>query len=436
MINSFLHKIINNKCKTPIVAATLLAIILAVLPFRFVFSNIALVLFLLIIVKFVKHKNFSFSFTLSIPILLYFIMLMSLIWTSDSYLTTKGLLKTISIVILPFSFMFISFYDYRLRIFSIRIFSFGMVFYAILCFFFSFFRFLETKNKNVFLFHELVTLDVNAIYISYFSSLCLFYFIAIKSKQLLDFFSIYILSFFIILLSSKTIIFIDVLLLIWFYVKFSTISNGIKFITISMIGTFLFLSFVYVSQLQKRVIAEYQTAFVDNTMYNVSGASGHKNYNISIKQAWTKQKFDDGDFFPGTALRVFHVRLLKEIFFKNRGFFIGYGHEASEKILKSKYTEYKMFSNFTYYNFHNQFLQSFAEVGIGGFFVVIFLVVINCINAIKNNDFLHIVFAFSSFAFFLTESMLTRQRGILYFIVLYCIFNSSNKELNNNYISS
>jgi hypothetical protein len=52
------------------------------------------------------------------------------------------------------------------------------------------------------------------------------------------------------------------------------------------------------------------------------------------------------------------------------------------------------------------------------------MVFLNLKNAIKNKNFLHIVFAVSMIILFLTESLLCRQRGIVFFITLYCIFNT------------
>ena len=45
-------------------------------------------------------------------------------------------------------------------------------------------------------------------------------------------------------------------------------------------------------------------------------------------------------------------------------------------------------------------------------------------NAIKIKDFINISFAFLMISLFLTESFLSRQRGIIFFIALYSFFNT------------
>lgn len=418
----------NNLARNNNLLAILLSCILILIPLKFLFSNIALIFFIVFIFY---HKNgfiLKFDFNLFIPILFYLVMVFSLFWTSNQNLTVNGLFKELPFLILPYSFMFCSEINSKFKLQTLRNYSFGMVAYAILCLLKASVRFIETNNKDVFLFHELVSLDVNAVYIAYFASFCLFYFIRLETKQFADLVSIYVLSVFVLLLASKTIIFIDICMLTWFYIKFSYTNNSVKFVTITMAGTFLFLSILYVQPLRQRLLAEYETAFVDNTINSAFGTQKNKVYNVSLKQAWLNKDFYSNDFIPGTALRVFHLRIFKELYSNNKGFFTGYGHDASQALIKNKYKEYKIFSNFTYFNFHNQFIQTFAELGFVGLFLLIAMFFINFRNAYINNDFLHTVFAFSTLILFLTESILIRQRGILFFVVLYCIFNAKNKN--------
>jgi hypothetical protein len=303
-----------------------------------------------------------------------------------------------------------------------------MTIYAALCFICSSIKFYNTGNKNVFLFHELVTVEVNAIYIAVFATLALFYFIQLQNKKNIDFVAIYMLFIFLIFLSSKTVCFIGCYLGLWYYINCSKTSSGIKIVSAAISLTFIMFSFLYVDTIKNRFLEEYETAFVDNSLNNSLGSPENKVLNISLKQAWTKDKFNPNEFFPGTAFRIVHIRFFSEIIKTKKNIYLGLGQDASEKSIKQTYNQYKLFENYNYFNFHNQYIQIFAELGILGFFVFLYMIFFNIQQAMRHDDFLHLVFASSTAIIFLTESMLCRQRGIVFFIVLYCIFNTTAIE--------
>lgn len=259
----------------------------------------------------------------------------------------------------------------------------------------------------------------------------MFYFIALKNKKTIDFIAIYILAVFVFLLYSKTIFFIDFCILIWYYLKKGTAQNSVKWVTIAMGITFLLLSILYVPQVRARFKQEYQTAFVDNTIYSEYGKFNKNTDYITIKKAWTNQEFLPQSYFPGTAFRVFQIRVFKETFQEQNLWFTGLGQDASEQSIKDKHKQYQLFNEYHYFNFHNQYIQIFAELGVLGFLIFVVMMFLNLKKALSNNNFLHFVFAFSMIVLFLTESVLCRQRGILFFITLYCIFNSINVQKNS-----
>jgi len=82
-------------------------------------------------------------------------------------------------------------------------------------------------------------------------------------------------------------------------------------------------------------------------------------------------------------------------------------------------------------NFHNQYVQVFAELGVFGFLILVLMLGLNLKNALKSKNFVHFVFAFLMISLFLTESFLWRQRGVVFFTMLYCLFNSGI-VLNNS----
>jgi O-antigen ligase len=402
----------------------LLALLLITIPLKPIFGSIAVILFALISFSGFYKLEFKLNQTLLLPIALYFVMVLSLFWTTSFEHTFSGIQKEASLFVLPLAFLFLPKFEKKTIYKVFRIYSFSMVIFAVYSFFRAFIRYSETGNQNVFIFNDLVSTELNAIYIAAFASFCLFYFIALKNKKTFDFIAIYILAVFVFLLYSKTVFFIDFCILIWYYLKKGTAQNSVKWVTIAMGITFLLLSILYVPQVRARFKQEYQTAFVDNTIYSEYGKFNKNTDYITIKKAWTNQEFLPQSYFPGTAFRVFQIRVFKETFQEQNLWFTGLGQDASEQSIKNKHKQYKLFNEYRYFNFHNQYIQVFAELGVFGFLIFIVMMLLNLKNALQNNNFLHFVFAFTMIVLFLTESVLCRQRGIVFFIILYCIFNS------------
>ena len=100
-------------------------------------------------------------------------------------------------------------------------------------------------------------------------------------------------------------------------------------------------------------------------------------------------------------------------------------------VLKDKKIRYKYFIK-KGYNYHSQFFQTLAAVGVLGFLFLFFSLLIPAYNlAFKNKKYLLLAFMFMFFVSFVTESMLERQAGV----ILYAFFGSFltlvNKEITD-----
>jgi O-antigen ligase len=177
-------------------------------------------------------------------------------------------------------------------------------------------------------------------------------------------------------------------------------------------------------------LIEYETAFIDNTL-NEKSTNQNQSYNVSIREAWNQNNFHQNSFFPGTALRIYQLRVFSEMVQENPSLiFMGLGLEASQDFISDKANDHNLNRLYAKHNFHNQYIQTLAELGIVGLIILIMMLFVNLKNAVKDKDFLHITFAITMLMLFLSESFFCRQRGIVFFILLYCLFNSaSNEEL-------
>ena len=423
---------ISNLTNHHSVFICLLAAILIAIPLKYIFGSITSILFVAVAFSYISKTKITFSKFLILPIAFFIIMLLSLTWTSDFKLTSSALQKEVSFLFIPLAFLFmpkLTKEDFRK---AFRIFSFAMVIFALYYFTNAVIRFLETGKKSVFFYHELVTLDLNAIYVSVFASFALFYFITTECKLLIEKIALVLLIILVFLLSSKSIITIDFLLVICYYSFFAKIPNGVKSTTIIAVSSFLLFSILFVKEVKQRFLLEYQTAFLDNTINSSIGNADAKVYNVSLKQAWNNSTFQPNHFFPGTALRIYQIRIFKEMLQEKNIFFTGFGLDATQQKIKEKANEHNLYLGYGEFNFHNQYIQTFAELGFFGFLILVGMLYFNLKNGWVQKDFLHIVFAITMIILFLSESFFCRQRGVIFFITIYCMLNGQTvlKKIN------
>ncbi len=411
----------------------LLAIVLSTLPLGNIYVSIATILFLVITFFSVKKSLFKIQKDFYFPIVFFLVMIMSLIWSVNIQSSLSGLQKSLSFIVFPFAFFALPNFNKDLLNKIFKIFSFSMSFYALFYLLNALVGFVDTHDFSLFFYNSLVPIDPGAVYMSVFASFALFYFIQLSHKSVFEIIALSILTIFLFLLSSKSIITVDFIIIICYYAFFAEIPSSTKTLTIFMVSVFLFFSIFFVKEVKERFMIEYETAFVDNTLENSLEKANVKIHNVSIEEAWNDTKFNKTDFFPGTALRIYQIRIFKEIMLENNKFLTGFGLEASQEQIRLKASENNLHQDYGEYNFHNQYLQTFAELGILGLIVLVWMLFVNIINALRNKDFLHIAFAITMIMLFLSESFFCRQRGIVFFIVLYCLFNvTTTKQINKN----
>ena len=94
-----------------------------------------------------------------------------------------------------------------------------------------------------------------------------------------------------------------------------------------------------------------------------------------------------------------------------------HSYYAKWKLIKDSYSPYDKFYKH-YYNYHNQFLQSWATAGILCLLVLLgfFFIMLN--TGIQNKDYHLLAIAFLIAMSFMSESMLERQYGVVYFALI------------------
>lgn len=405
-----------------------LIIALLSIPMPYAVNGISVGLFAFVTLITCKKANIRFERSLIYPILLYILMAASFLWTHDENATLRAMSKVLPLLVLPLCFIIGPKYTLSQKRTIIKYYSFGILLYIGYYLIKALIRFAATKDFSVFFYHELVTEDVNAIHVSIYTSIAFFYFFTKHEKRLIDKILMVLMAIFIIMLSSKNVILVFILLVICYEMFYFRATQKIKWITMGLLAL-LTITILFSGRIRDRFLVEFKSNQQEGTVVSDFGPEG-KVYNVSVKQAWEKKRFEQNDYFPGTAFRVYQFRIFTEMLSEDDIFFKGYGLNASDFRIEQKGIEHNVFlgsasqEGYQKKNFHNQYVQLFAEIGFFGFFLLLIIVLLNLKNALKTKDFVHISFAILMISLFLTESFLARQRGVVFFAAIYCLFNS------------
>lgn len=413
----------ENKFFTPFLG------LLVSVPLFMGVNNVALALFVLSAIIYRTQLKFQFVTALLLPILLFLWMCASYFWSIDKTASLQAIPKEIALFIIPVLFLFTPSFSSQQRMKIIQYFSYSMVLFAVVFLTRAFIRFLVYKETSYLFYHGpdnetdtgLVPKTLNAIHVSVYIAVAFFYFFIKEKKSNWDKAIATLLFCFVLLLSSKNIIFIFILLVLTHVFFYSKIANRMRLRNIALV-LFVLGAFLSIGKIRDRFLIELQTNSSKSLgTTNIVDQKAGVNY-ISIADAWTKERFDHSDYFPGTALRVYQIRLFTEFLQEEPIFWNGFGLNASKIKLLEKEKKYNLYPGYGTFNFHNQYVQNFAELGFIGFIFLLLMLFLSTKKAFEDKNFIAISFSILMISLFLTESFLWRQRGVTFFILLYCLF--------------
>jgi O-antigen ligase len=405
----------------PVFFSILLVFWTTTLPYAI--NSFALLLLVTSAVLGYKKREFTGQIALYFPIALYVLMLVSLAWTTDISGTTRALSKGLPLLLFSLVFLF-----YPAKKFLPQItkgYAYGVLAYTIFCLLKALFRYSFTQDIRVFFYHELVTNDVNAIHVSVYVALAIFIFIQQIKTSKITWVCLPILLIFLVLLSSKNILVIALLLCASY--GLTTLKSRWKSKAVwTGIATTVLVLVLFSGKIIERFKVEWESNTIQNSVNTELSTPTQNVYNVSVAQAWNQAVFSANDYFAGTAFRVYQIRIFCEMLQEDNILFTGYGLNATDAKIAQKRIEHQLYPGYETKNFHNEYIQLFAELGIFGLLLLLAMLYINIRNAFRSKDFVHISFAVLMISLFLTESFLSRQRGLVFFTLMYGLFNSTN----------
>lgn len=389
---------LRNILKQESVYVYLIVVVLTFQLLSFAFGSISLAVFSaasLLNAAFNRVKRIR---ALAPPVIYFIVIVISLTLLEDGENVFSKLVRALPFLFIPLSFSFMNVLTRKgiERIFVV--FSNVLVLYTTLLLINAIVRYKANKNIDVFFYHEFSSLfDINAVYLSMVLLLS-YIFLLTKTKVIWDYFKLVFIIAAIVLLSSKTILFLAVTLSLFIGLK-RTSPLKIKVLFLSVFSL-LCVALLNSNKINERLNDELQS---------------------NLAEVLTTEKFNHVYFWTGSSIRLFQARVFWELLQEEKKYFFGYGFNSSQEQIKAKHIQYNLYPGFHNYNFHNQYLQTMAELGIIGLLSLGFIFINFLKIPFKSRSLFSILTAVVFLVLFLTESYLVRQRGIVYFLFYYCL---------------
>ncbi|MDY2586479.1 O-antigen ligase family protein [Winogradskyella aquimaris] len=389
-------------------------VLLCTILLGYFFSSLSLgIWFTFSIIWIVKAKQFHIRKAI-MPLLFFSLFsFASVTWSIDKPQTIHGIGRQIPLFLFALAGMFLpNISNQEVRKILNR-FSIFLSCLAIILVTQAIFRYYKYEFEGFLYYHELVSpLELNAIYVSYLVSFCFLYtLMTYEAKLILKLIKLLILGFFLIMLSSKMILSVTVVMssvIAIFKIK----RNSFRFILLALILLVFSLVITFANPIKNRFVSEFDTSY---------------------KEILNKESFKKGRVYTGLEARLLQIRVFNEMIDSPKSHIVGVGLDASKREIKKIHERLNTPLRFHTYNFHNQYLQVFAELGVVGLFAFITSLILALKRAFKIKYFLP--FVAISMTLFITESVIWRQRGMLFFGALYVLLfilenrNESKEQL-------
>jgi O-antigen ligase len=399
-----------------------LLLIVVTIPIKIGINNIAIILTTIIsIVTFDKDKffeNFKSNIISKLFLGFYLIMIISLLYSENLNFGYKILSRSVFFLIIPF--IFISNFhlinkeivNKILNYFVISIFWIGILF--TLNAFYNTYIYasvnpLNISNGNFFSYIKLTSLlNLHPIYFGLFVLLSYAY-------TLLD------------LTETKVLKINKLVFVLFFSIFIMLLSSFYLLIMFVAINSYILIPFIY-KKGKKTIFVVSFLITIFTSMYFSSGFIIHKFNGVNIKKDITTLDFSGNEFTAIKARKAkwyCTLQVIKENILTGTG--VGDGNDE----LFKKYKKYNFLHGIERtYNSHNQYLTTTLYFGIFGLLYMLLILFTIFKNAFKNNNKIALVFVSILSIFFLTESVLERQVGVVFFVFFSILLTLNKPEAN------
>ncbi len=349
--------------------------------------------------------------------LLYLLHVFGLFFTSDIANGLFYLEVKMSLLFVPLALFFRRYLYQEKKMLFARVFILACLFSMFLSLFRAYMVFIETGDYQAF-FYDNLSDKIHPSYLAIYFITAFFLLTEFKAKDLffmhkasVSFKLVLVFLFiaFIILLASKAAILSFVfVLIVYLYRKLreKNIKHYLIWCLISIVIAFQIILIIKIPILNKRF----------TSMYNVSEQFVFqyiKGDNSDVNSVF--QRLD------GTSLRIALWISAYEV--GSEHFFTGTGTgDVNTDISRKLHKINLAVDDSTFYNAHNQYLQTFAAIGVFGLLLLLLIIFSGFRKGIRHNDSLFVYFIIVIAINMMFESLLEQQLGVIFFSLFYSFF--------------
>lgn len=386
-------------------------------PLSYRLSNLGIVALLVfwLLDKIFAKKSFSYQkldlsakWILFSSIALFFWQLISVSWAVDQSLAWKNLEGKLSLVLFPLIIYDLSLnakqYMQLLRayVFSIGLCTIYLLGQSTMHYF---------SNGSFLTYHDFTrSLDFHAVFYSYYSFLAIilcFFFMRDKSinqRNKIAYIAVIVLSLVaLLILASKNVLLLSLCSMLFLGI-FQSIKGRIKLRQV-LIATIALITMGFIA---------FQIPNIKNRLSELGQLDGLENLD-KIKRGEMLQH-EDRIKFNGTSLRLVFWYFGIERVVKEDKIWIGLNPADRRATLNKFYEKNGMNPAYENYNLHNQYIQTFVELGLIGLFLYVMINLGFTVKAWQNKNWILLIFIIAFTVFQMTESVLERNKGIVFFV--------------------
>ncbi len=386
-------------------------------------ANYILIGFLIFCLFFlIKEKLWSYPFDNKLTLLLvlfYLLHIVGLLYTENTKQGLFDLEKKISLIAIPLlasplfnQLTFVNIHRLRIGIGLISLAS-SLGYLA-----FAGFRYYIMFDKDAFYFENFI--PYNYVYFSYYFSfaiLCLMYeFWTVTIKPFWRFAILFVLPAYALAILT-------------------VVSSKMGIISF-LVGYFVLLIF-YIKNYKLVIAGVVSILLISVLLISTNITTLERFINLKEKvEILKKDKYSYDEPFTGLTLRLTFWRLAVKHLVEDDTYVFGTGTGDAQDYLNKIYALHNLDAGgYKDFNPHNQWVQTFLQLGLLGVFLLALIFTLSVIRAIKNNNFILLLFLIISLCFALSESILEVNKGIVFFSLFITILVSTQK-LNQDGTSS
>lgn len=405
--------------------------ILASFPLTYQFSNIGIIILILgwiwALAKKDEHVGFQ---NISKPQKLIFASfigffvwnLISLLYAENVSYGWKNIESKLSFLIFPL-ILFSTRLDRKTILNSLRIYFYSILLCTIVLLSRSILNYLN--QGELLTYHDFVgLLDFHAVFYSYYTFLAILFGLYLLEKQVFkktekSLFILFILIFFIglVFAASKNVLVVSALTFGLYWTRVILKGKLSKKIMLagSVIALFAVLLILRIPSVENRI----------SELKSLQGIEA-----IEMVKSGELLQHEDRVKLNGTSVRLLFWYIGLEQLSEHQRWLIGLNPADRRDVINERFYEVGLNPWFENYNLHNQFIQILVELGIIGLLIYLLIHLFLFREAIKSKNWLLVTFLSAFVIFQITESVLERNKGIV-FVIFFLLFLQQLNQLKH-----